>query len=108
MNELDHVTQDQSQDQDQDNKSVIGLVAYIDFSRVFHTVSHKKLPAKLYTYGIRVGVLCLERYLNKRTVSSLETFQIGPYIVLTSNRKSIVASSTIWFPPYFHLRFGRK
>jgi len=50
----------------QDNKSVI--VAYIDFSRAFDTVSHKKLLAKLYTYGIRSDVLLwLERYFNKRT-----------------------------------------
>jgi len=32
--------------------------------------------------------------------------QIGPYIVLTSNRKSGSANSFMWFAPYFYLRFG--
>ena len=40
----------------QDNKSVI--VAYIDFSRAFDTVSHKKLLAKLYTYMAFVMTSC--------------------------------------------------
>jgi len=51
----------------QDNKSVI--VAYIDFSRALDTVSHQKLLAKLYAYGIRGEVLLwLDCYLtNVRT-----------------------------------------
>ena len=50
----------------QNNKTV--TVAYIDFSRAFDSVSHNKLLAKLYTYGIRGDVLLwLEHYFNNRT-----------------------------------------
>ena len=42
-------------------------VAYIDFSRAFVSVSHNKLIAKLYTYGIRGEVLVwLEHYFEIR------------------------------------------
>ena len=33
-------------------------------------------------------------------------WQRGPYIVLKSNWKSVTASSFMWFPPYFYIRFG--
>ena len=32
-------------------------IVYIDFAKAFDVVSHKKLLAKLYTYGIRGTVL---------------------------------------------------
>ena len=65
-------------------KSVV--VAYIDFSRAFDSVSHTKLLAKLYVYGIRGDVLSwLESYFVKRThqtrvgtcLSSEETLMSG-------------------------------
>ena len=45
-------------------------VAYIDFSRAFDSVSHKKLLAKLYTYGISGKILLWhwhEHYFKIRT-----------------------------------------
>ena len=49
------------------NKKTV-TVAYIDFTRAFDSVSHNKLLAKLYTYGIRGDVLLwLEHYFDKRT-----------------------------------------
>jgi len=49
------------------NKKTV-TVAYIDFARAFDSVSHNKLLAKLYAYGIRGEVLLwLEHYFEKRT-----------------------------------------
>ena len=50
----------------QSNKSV--TVAYIAFSRAFDSVSHGKLFARLYAYGIRGDVLTwLKNFLSGRT-----------------------------------------
>jgi len=50
----------------QDGKSAV--VAYIDFSKAFDSVSHTKLLAKLNAYGIRGNILSwLEAYFVKRT-----------------------------------------
>jgi len=50
------------------NKKTV-TVAYIDFASAFDSVSHNKLLAKLYAYGIRGEVLLwLEHYFEKRTV----------------------------------------
>jgi len=68
----------------QNGKSVV--VAYIDLSRAFDSVSHTKLLTKLYVYGIRGDVLSwLESYFVKRThqarvgtcLSSEETLTSG-------------------------------
>jgi len=43
--------------QNKQNKHSTSTVAYINLSRAFDTVSHKKLLARLYSYGIRGVVL---------------------------------------------------
>ena len=43
-------------------------VAYIDFSKAFDVVSHNKLFARLYSYGIRGTVfLWIKNFLSGRT-----------------------------------------
>jgi len=34
--------------------------------------------------------------------------EIDPIMYTESNRKSVAASSLLWFTPYFHIRFGGK
>lgn len=49
------------------NKNAVAI-AYIDFSRAFDSVSHTKLLARLYSYGIRGNVLkWLQNFLEART-----------------------------------------
>jgi len=64
----------------QSNKSV--TIAYIDFSRAFDSMSHEKLFARLYAYGIRGDVLTwLKNVLSGRTIRQKLR---GPYRKLRS------------------------
>jgi len=67
----------------QDGKFVV--VAYIDFSKAFDSVSHTKLLAKLNAYGIRGNVLSwLEAYFEKRTHRTRVGTCLSPEEILTS------------------------
>jgi len=56
----------------QNKKSVD--VAYIDFSRAFDSVSHEKLFARLYTYGIQGDLL---RWLRNFFVGRSHQTKVG-------------------------------
>jgi hypothetical protein len=67
------------------------VVIYIDFSKAFDTVSHKKLFARLHLYGIRGSLLLwLQRFFENRTHSDIikllsgiiQGSRIGPLMFL--------------------------
>jgi len=60
-------------------------VAYIDFSRAFDTVSHVKLFARLYSYGIRGDVLqWIQNFLANRTHQTRVGWSLSAVIDLLS------------------------
>jgi len=60
-------------------------VAYIDFSRAFDTVSHVKLLARLYSYGIHGDVLLwIQNFLANRTHQTRVGWSLSSVIDLLS------------------------
>jgi len=52
-------------------------IVYIDFAKAFNVVSHKKLFARLYTYGVRGAVLLwIQKFFSVRTHQT----KVGSYL----------------------------
>ena len=61
------------------------IVAYIDFSKAFDIVSHKKLFVRLYSYGIRRTLLqWLREFLTGRAHQTRVGFSLSSVIQLLS------------------------
>jgi len=82
-------------------------VVYRSFCNLLHQIS--RLSAVTVAFDVNRCPSMLFPVLPKpEVVLTAIQLQIGPYIVLKTNRKSSTASSCMWFPPYFYFRFRRR